>query len=335
MAFVFTSLVQVQADVELRIIGGKPAAQGEWPAAVALLDKSKIDAIEAGNAQDANGNPIPEYQANFFAQFCGASLIAPKWVLTAAHCVENLSPANVLALTGATDLLTDRTRVVVTNIIVHPAWNNTTRDSDIALLELAQDATAPAQTMDLFTGDPAVGKTATVVGWGARNFDNSDPQNPVSNDFPHVLHEVEVPVVAQSTCKAVYGGGSITDNMLCAGFSFGSKDSCQGDSGGPLMAQQNGVYRQIGIVSFGNGCALPDAYGVYTRVARFSSWIKDFTEGPGGSSGNPPPGGGSGGTPLPGGGGGGSDSGGSGAMGWLLVPLVLVGVFRRRLSRQI
>ncbi|HID81571.1 MAG TPA: serine protease [Chromatiales bacterium] len=352
ITFVLSGLMQVQAEVEPRIIGGQPAADGAWPATVALLNKSYVDAVEAGNAIDANGNPVPANQANFQAQFCGASLLTPKWVLTAAHCVVEAdlntgsltttpkNPAGILALTGATDLLVGGTRMVVTNIIVHPAWNPTANDSDIALLELAQNATAPAQTISLFAGDPDAGTTATVVGWGAKNFDNSDPMNTVSDDFPTILEEVEVPVVAQSTCNAVYGG-AITDNMICAGFSSGSKDSCQGDSGGPLMAQQGSVFQQIGIVSFGNGCALPDAYGVYTRVDKFSSWIKTFTENTGNSGGGSgsvgtQPGGSGGGTPLPTGtsGSGSGEDGGGGGIHWFLLPLMLAGLLRRSIWKK-
>jgi hypothetical protein len=61
--------------------------------------------------------------------------------------------------------------------------------------------------------------------------------------------------------------------MICAGLAEGGKDSCQGDSGGPLVADDNSVWRQVGIVSWGQGCAFPDLYGVYARVAVLYDWV--------------------------------------------------------------
>jgi plasminogen activator/serine protease 12 (motopsin) len=92
-------------------------------------------------------------------------------------------------------------------------------------------------------------------------------------NFPVVLQEVEVPLVSNTDCAAIYGT-TITTNMICAGDVVnGGIDSCQGDSGGPLMALQNNEYRQIGIVASGFSCAEPGFPGIYTRVRNFSGWI--------------------------------------------------------------
>jgi secreted trypsin-like serine protease len=85
--------------------------------------------------------------------------------------------------------------------------------------------------------------------------------------YPSDLKEVDVPVVANGICSKTVRG--ITPRMFCAGYSEGGKDSCQGDSGGPLFAYlpQAKSGMQAGIVSWGNGCADPDQYGVYTRIS--------------------------------------------------------------------
>jgi len=107
------------------------------------------------------------------------------------------------------------------------------------------------------------------MGWGTLR------ENGSASD---TLQEVDLPLVSQASCNQAYQG-AITDNMLCAGFTVGGKDSCQGDSGGPLLYQNNGVWEQVGIVSFGNGCAQAGFPGVYTRVANYDSWIKEFVQG--------------------------------------------------------
>uniref|UniRef100_A0A672FJ68 Peptidase S1 domain-containing protein n=1 Tax=Salarias fasciatus TaxID=181472 RepID=A0A672FJ68_SALFA len=95
----------------------------------------------------------------------------------------------------------------------------------------------------------------------------------VPGSFSNDLREVEVPVVGNRQCNCNLGVGRITDNMLCAGLTEGGRDACQGDSGGPLVSRQGGVWVQLGIVSFGSGCANPGLPGVYTRVSRYMSWI--------------------------------------------------------------
>ena len=249
------SATNVEIKKENRIIGGRKSALGAWPSTVALLDTAKLS------------------EGNFRAQFCSGTIIASKWVLTAAHCVvdsdtgklEDASSKKVLV--GTSNLGRGGRREDVKRIIVHPDYNYKSSDADIALLELVYDSgilTIPV------SGDTVpAGLLTTVVGWGA--IDKK------SKYFPEALHEVEIPIVNQSICDNIYGTTEFTHNMVCAGYSQGGKDTCKSDSGGPLMGIQYGKYVQVGITSWGIGCARTGDYGAYTRLSQFDQWINSYT----------------------------------------------------------
>ena len=232
------------------IVGGTVAPPDRWRFLFGLLTAT-----------------IPD---NFQAQYCAGFLVHPWYVLATAHCVDFLQgPGEVDVLTGTHRLDGSGTRRTVQLIIIHPQWDPETIDYDIALLQLTApvDGIAPvtllAPSTEPFFASP--GTAALVAGWG-----NMEP------GFPIDLHEVQVPIVPQSDCNDANSyDGLITDRMLCAGLTEGGKDSCQGDSGGPLVVQ--GLDGQwtlaAGIVSWGSGCADPDLFGVYTRVAELSMWV--------------------------------------------------------------
>ncbi|MBK8047289.1 MAG: serine protease [Anaerolineales bacterium] len=149
-------------------------------------------------------------------------------------------------------------------------------DHDTALLRLETPAqlTATVQTVPLVHPDQpklsAAGKPAVVTGWGNTQ---SFPQ------WPDGLRQVTVPLVAREACDVAYQNtgyppGTITDTMICAGVEEGGKDSCQGDSGGPLVVEDSFLgWWQVGVVSWGEGCALPQIPGVYAHVPAFTDWI--------------------------------------------------------------
>jgi len=140
------------------------------------------------------------------------------------------------------------------------------------LLELAQPSGVTPVTLSTKATDKLVGLQATVIGWGA--VDNS---NPVTPQFPVWLHSVDVPIVSLDVCNAPESyDDNIYPNQLCAGFEQGGRDSCVGDSGGPLIATYEGVVQQVGVVSFGYGCALPNFYGIYTDIPYFIGWINQY-----------------------------------------------------------
>ncbi|MEJ1157377.1 serine protease [Prosthecomicrobium sp. N25] len=245
-------------DGQPRIIGGTKAPPASWPAVVAL--------VRAG---------VP---ADYDAQFCGGTLVGPRWVLTAAHCVFDITESQLEILQGTQILSTTGslgTRHAVAAIHVHPDWDSTSFENDVALVELAADiAGAPTLPM-LGGGRPArlarAGTGVTAIGWGA-----TDKAGTV---YPTELRQVSLEVVRRAECneKKSYDG-EVARTMLCAASpKAGARDSCNGDSGGPLLVRDRdngGQWTIAGLVSWGKACALKRFPGVYTRVAAVSPWVR-------------------------------------------------------------
>ncbi|MDJ0675301.1 MAG: serine protease [Calothrix sp. MO_167.B42] len=226
-----------------RIVGGFVAGTQDNPFQVGLLTKSIAD--------------------NFQAQFCGGTLIKPNIVVTAAHCSDFITADQVQVLTGTRRLDGSGNRYDVSRIAIHPDWNDSTFDNDVAVWELSSNATG-IPLAELATSDGSVGDNLFASGWGTLTEGGSRPID---------LHAVGVPLVERSNCNDDNSyNGNITENMICAGFDIGGKDSCQGDSGGPLT--KGNVL--TGITSWGNGCARANLFGVYARVSR--DGIRNFIE---------------------------------------------------------
>jgi secreted trypsin-like serine protease len=282
------------AQEDSRVFGGHEAAKGAWPFQVALLSSQMLD-------------DSPESQPD--AQFCGGSLIAPGWVLTAAHCLmdgdQAASPDVMTVLTGATHLA-EGTRHKAAAIFVNPAYSPMTFDNDIGLIKLADGAAEP--TVKIAEDGKADDGDATVIGWGMME----------DGTFPNDLMEVTLKMFPISACNAgikdIYAkdlstalkslaarmrfpetvietatpgivaamGDPLTGNMICAGETSGERDACNGDSGGPLFVKNGDDITQVGIVSWGEGpmdagaaCGHENAYGVYTRLGNYKDWIAE------------------------------------------------------------
>ena len=237
------------------VIGGAPTALGNFPAAVALLRV---------------GSSVPLFNR----QFCGGSAISDEYIVTAAHCMFDnfgtIEPSELLIAGDFVDLANDSpAEIEVAEIIVHPDYDNDAifAENDIALVRTA--IPHGLQTVQLFNGDDRklTGVPAQVVGWGVTGF------NPTT--FPNLLNAATVPITDFDTCSGVYADG-LGPEHICAGFDEGGVDACQGDSGGPLMISDDNENLLVGITSFGNGCALPDAFGVYSNVTHYESWINSI-----------------------------------------------------------
>jgi secreted trypsin-like serine protease len=259
LAHALGSRAQADAAIKPKIVGGAKAPKGKWPFQVGLLDAS--------------------IKKNFNAQFCGGTLVAPLFVITAAHCVVGESPTTIQVLTGTQSLTGDGVRRQVAKIIKHPNYNNKTSDYDIAVIKLKTPANGLKYATLLSkaeeSGRADAGTQAFVTGWGDQG------------DYPTDLREVKVPIVSRRDCNDGNSyQGEITARMICAGFTTGGEDSCQGDSGGPLVVKDvDGKWRLLaGIVSWGDGCAEPNLFGVYSRVAVLSNWANKVIAAQGGDA---------------------------------------------------
>ena len=241
-----------------KIIGGKPATPGAYPWQVSLVVSSISDAGRG--------------------HFCGGSIFNEKWIITAAHCMTQLTPSQFQVVVGTSTLTTGSKRHAVARAFIHEAYEKTAaHDSDVALIELQEplqlEQSAKGITVLTEADEPTMlkdGEKLIVTGWGATEQGGS-----VVRD----LREVTVPFVTNAVCGDPLSYGSqITDTMMCAGLAAGGKDSCQGDSGGPLVSTVAPV-QLVGVVSWGEGCAQPGKYGVYNRIAKFKNWIEACTSG--------------------------------------------------------
>ncbi|NCA68724.1 MAG: serine protease [Sphingobacteriia bacterium] len=232
-----------------RIVGGTAANISEVPWQVALMTSNQF-------------------------QFCGGSIIAPRWILTAAHCATS---ALSYIRAGVTDKRSSAGQdIAVARQIPHPGFDTQSYDNDVMLLELTQDldlSGANARAIPTMTaaqvaaGLEAPGVNALISGWGATAFNG-----PGTN----TLLKATVPIVSNADAAAVYGAGSITAAMIAAGYPGGGVDTCQGDSGGPLAVPDPASavgYRLAGATSWGYNCAVPGYPGIYARVSAFESWI--------------------------------------------------------------
>jgi len=239
-----------------KIVGGGVASYGEWPWQVSLR----------------------QYKNGQFKHKCGAAILTNKWIITAAHCVKDISPSNLMVRVGEYHVLNkneahphiDRR---ISKVVTHKLFDKFTYEYDIALLQMHG---SPVKYMPNIipiclpsSNNNLVGQRGWVTGWGRLSeFGQISP----------VLREVNLPIISNSQCMKMYRNSGqnewIPKIFICAGTSSGGQDSCEGDSGGPLVVQgKDGRWQLAGIISWGIGCGDRNRPGVYTRISEFRSWI--------------------------------------------------------------
>ncbi|WDE00214.1 serine protease [Thalassomonas actiniarum] len=252
-AFAGTTIKSNSGLPSIRIVGGEESVPHSRPYQVSL--------------QSTDGS-----------HFCGGSLIGDDLVLTAAHCMEGVDGNNPeLQVRVGAHSLTDGSGQVIQVATTYTNQEYPDLSKDVAVLKLAEkvtDSNAAALTLAddaFFTANMAAGKDMLVSGWGTLSS---------GGEMPDKLMEVTVPYVTNEICnQATAYDGQVQDTEMCAGLAEGGKDSCQGDSGGPLVVDTGNGMVQVGVVSWGEGCAAEGKYGVYANVASLKTWIDSAVAG--------------------------------------------------------
>ncbi|KAM4904257.1 acrosin-like [Sylvia borin] len=237
-----------------RIVGGTGAKPGAWPWIVSIQHPW-----------------VPGT-----GHWCGGSLISTQWVLTAAHCFDQIKKISILKVViGATQLtqLGPEAQVRrIKNLFRHENYKRSDISNDIALLELDEPVECSPYIQLACVADPILRaselQNCWIAGWGVTTEGDEDTSD--------TLQEAKVQLIDLQLCNSTFWyAGKIHSHNVCAGYPQGNIDTCQGDSGGPLMCQDNKAdsWWVVGVTSWGRGCARARLPGVYTSTQDFYDWI--------------------------------------------------------------
>ncbi|CAM1310968.1 SCRASP1 (predicted) [Pycnogonum litorale] len=236
-----------------RIVGGTDVNYGSAPWLAEIRVKTKSRSIH----------------------WCGAVIVSEHFVISAAHCLKAFPLTSYLVRIGEHNQekidVHQRDFEIERLIVPHDYNVGTKLNNDIAILKLKtihgikfntflQPICLPSPNEKYVSGE-----LCEISGWGSTHVWRSSP----------ILQSASIPILPIGTCKSdeIYGEDRITDTMFCAGYLDGGIDSCKGDSGGPFVCTRNGSHTLLGVISWGQGCALKNRPGVYVKVSKFVPWI--------------------------------------------------------------
>ncbi|XP_030043996.1 serine protease 55-like [Microcaecilia unicolor] len=231
-----------------RIVGGSEALPGEWPWTVSIQD--------------------------WYKHVCGGSILNAWWILTAAHCFMDYTADHVRVEVGVTSIHQRKELILVKTIFSYPLFDFDKFDYDIGLLLLMEPIQFNVLKRPICL--PPAGEleyndwqSCYAVGWGTVKSNSYKTETK--------LRKAPVFLIKFKTCQDWYK--QLTWNMLCAGHEEGGPSVCQGDSGGPLVCNyvKDGLWYEVGIVSWGSGCGEKRKPGVYTLVSKYVNWIIKMT----------------------------------------------------------
>ncbi|QKX64238.1 uncharacterized protein TRUGW13939_11411 [Talaromyces rugulosus] len=214
------------------------------------------DSIVGGRDTTIEEHPFQLSLQHYGRSACGATILSSNMALTSAHCTDGLSASSLTVRAGSSFRGQGGQVLQVSKISQHPLYNPQTHDNDVSVLILSgriHGAEAHPIGLQPEGAEVSVGTLGTITGWGILSSGGSQPSQ---------LQEAEVAKISDKQCQEAYGNiTSITSSMHC--FEIQGKGACQGDYGGPVVI--HGV--QVGIISFGKGCANDDYPGVYTKIS--------------------------------------------------------------------